>query len=179
MTCIWGKCLIFGKTLDKMLEIFSIYTKIDNLPRILSVSLPKTMTHVVNREIKFQPGSVSLATFAAHMPFIIRVWHAKDKHSQTLTDYWFERVSLHHQCWEFYSTKVFPFQLWKIFGAHIKKCVCWALLYIRISWKLSQRQHWAPILMATWNKAKSSGWLSQHWMWLLWLPISLRIVRRR
>ena len=59
------------------------------------------MTHVVNPEIKFQPGSVSLATFAAHMPFIIRVWHATDKHSQTLTDHWFERVSLHHQCCEF------------------------------------------------------------------------------
>ena len=44
-----------------------MYTKIDNLPRILSVSWPTTMTHVVNPEIKFQPGSVSLATFAAHM----------------------------------------------------------------------------------------------------------------
>ena len=36
--------------------------------------------------------------------FIIQVWNATDKLSQTLPGHWFERVSLHHQCCEFYST---------------------------------------------------------------------------
>ena len=178
VTCIWGKCLVFGKTLDKMLYFQYILKLITRHASCRSRD-PKQWHTLWILKSSFNREVCHWQHLQRICRFIIRVWHATDKHSQTLTDHWLERVSLHHQCCEFYSTKVFPFQPWKIFGADIKKCVCWALLYIRISWKLSQRQQWAPILMATCNKAKSSGWMSQHWMWLLWLPISLRMVRRR
>ena len=57
-----------------------------------------------------------------------------------------------------------------------------ALFCIGTSSKSSQRQNWSPILMATWNRARSSGWLSQQWkrwMRLLWHPMSSRMVRHR
>ena len=51
---------------------------------------------------------------------------------------------------------------------HIKEMGVWCIVLYRDFFKSSQRQNWAAILMATWNRAQSSGWLNQHWMRLLW-----------
>ena len=158
-TCVWGKCLIFGKTLNKMLY-FQYILKLITCHASCRSRNPKQWHTLWIPKSSFNREVCHWQHLQRIYRFIIRVWHATDKHSQTFTNHWFERVSLHHQCCEFYLTKVFPFQPWKIFGADIKKCVehvlCWALLYIRISWKLSQRQHWAPILMQ--HETKQNPW---------------------
>ena len=60
------------------------------------------MTHVVNLETSFK--CVSRATFAAH----IRIYNLGLK-CDGQAYHWFERVSLHHQCSEFYSTGYYRF----------------------------------------------------------------------
>ena len=131
------------------------------------------MKHVVNSEIKFQV--CQWQHLHRICQFIIRVRNSTEKHSQTLANHWFKRGALHHQCCWILLNWVLQLQPWKYLAQSPKKWVCGALFNIRIPLKLSQRQHWAPILMATWNRAKSSGSLSLHWMRLLWLSISLRI----
>ena len=94
---------------------------------------------LVNPEIKFQ------VCHGQHLQriswFIIRVWNATDKYSQTLPNHWFERVSLHHQ------TRYSHFKHEKYLALTSRRWLCGALFYIKISSKSSQRQHWAPILM--------------------------------
>ena len=82
------------------------------------------MTDIANPEIKFQVCHRQLLQHISR--FIIRVWNATDKHSQTLPDYWFKRVSLHHQCYKFYSAGYSTMK--KIFGADIKNMIVWSIV---------------------------------------------------
>ena len=163
-----GKYFIFGKTLDKMLDLQYI------------LKLKTCNASFRSSEKKQRHMCILKCVLRAILAPHITVYNAalQDKHSQTLPDHRFEWVSLHHQFCEFYSTGYSLFNREKYLALTSRRWVCGALLYIKISSKSSQRHNKASIRMATCNRALSSGWLSQHWMWLLWHPISVRMVGR-